>query len=183
MGLEHPGLILLTGMPGSGKEEFVKVCEERGIRILRMGDFVRAEVQSRGLPMTDENIGGLAHKMREEKGFDIWAKRTADALSGELTLIDGLRGRDEYNHFRERTEGGLVIIAIHASPSARFERLKNRGRSDAPATREEFDRRDERELRWGLGDVIARADYVIVNESSIEDFRARAGKALDEIIG
>jgi dephospho-CoA kinase len=183
MAREHPGLILLTGMPGSGKEEFVKVCEERGITILHMGDFVRAEVQAQGLPMTDENVGGLAHKMREEKGFDIWAKRTADALNEKLTLIDGLRGRDEYDHFQERTKGSLVVVAIHASPSARFERLRKRGRSDAPATREDFDTRDERELRWGLGDVIARADYVLVNESSLEDFRAKAGKTLDEIIG
>ncbi len=31
--------------------------------------------------------------------------------------------------------------------------------------------RDLRELRYGLGDLIARADYIVVNESSIEEFR------------
>lgn len=179
---ERIGLILLTGMPGSGKEEFVKVCAKRGIRVLRMGDFVRAEAAKTGLKMTDSEIGGLAQRMREQKGFDYWAKKTAEALDSRLTLIDGLRGRAEFHLFRSQTKAGMTVVAIHSSPKVRYQRLVARGRSDAPKSLEEFEERDIREMRWGLGEVIARADHVIVNESTIEEFQKKAEAVLDEIV-
>ena len=182
MGEHSIGLILLTGMPVSGKEEFVKVCIGRGIRVLRMGDFVRAEAKEMGLAPTDENVGGLAQKRREEEGFDYWAKKTAEALDDRLTLIDGLRGRAEYILFHKRAKSGIAVVAIHSSPNVRHQRLVDRGRSDAPKSPNEFEQRDVRELRWGLGDVIARADYVIVNETSLEDLRAQVEAVLDDIV-
>lgn len=182
MSADKIGLILLTGMPGCGKEEFVKVCMNRGIRVLRMGDFVRAEAKERGLELTDENVGGLAQKIREKEGFDYWAKKTADALDDRLTLIDGLRGRAEYLLFHKRATSSIAVVAIHASPVARYERLVARGRSDAPKTPDEFEQRDVRELRWGLGDVIARADYMMTNEGSLEEFKVRVEAVLDDIV-
>lgn len=174
-------LILLTGMPGSGKEEFVNVCAKRGIRLLRMGDFVRAEAASRGVPNTDAEIGGFAHRMREENGYDYWAKMTAEALDDMLTLIDGLRGRDELDLFVKRAEG-VVVVAVEASPRVRYERLRSRGRSDAPGSFDEFQERDGREVRWGLDEVIKSADYRLENESTLEAFQKKAEAVLDEIV-
>jgi dephospho-CoA kinase len=179
---EKVRLILLTGMPGSGKEEFLKICMNRGLRILRMGDFVRSEAVSRGLELTDENVGSLAQSMRESEGFDYWAKKTVEALDDRLTLVDGVRGRAEVAFFRRAVKGRIVVVAVHASPMTRYQRLLARARSDAPRSWEEFERRDQRELRWGLGDVIARADYIIPNEGSLEDLRKRVEAVLDEII-
>jgi len=175
-------LILLTGMPGSGKEEFVNVCLSKGIRILRMGDFVRSEAASIGLELNDENVGELAQSLREKEGFDYWAKKTAEALDDRLTLVDGVRGRAEVTLFRRVVKTGIVTVAVHSSPWTRYNRLLKRGRSDAPKTLEEFDHRDTRELRWGLGDVIARADYMIVNESTLEDLRIKVDEVIAEII-
>jgi len=175
-------LILLTGMPGSGKEEFVKICLTKGIRVLKMGDFVRAETAAKNLEMTDENVGSVAQQMRETEGFDYWAKKTVEALDDRLTLVDGVRGRAEVLLFRRMVRSGTVTVAIHSAPTTRFNRLVSRGRSDAPKTREEFEQRDARELRWGLGDVIARADYIIINESTIEDLKKNTEAVLDDII-
>lgn len=176
------GLILLTGMPGSGKEEFVKLCEEHGIRVLRMGDFVRAEAARRGLGTSDAEIGGFAHHMREVEGQDCWARRTAAALDERLTLIDGLRGIAEFEHFKSRSEEGVTVVAIKASPEVRYKRLRSRGRSDSPKSFEEFEQRDLRESRWGLAEVIASADRSIDNESTLEDFQERAEAVLHDII-
>jgi len=57
-----------------------------------------------------------------------------------------------------------VLVAVHASPRERFRRLKSRGRPDDPTTWEEFVERDMRELELGIGNVIALADVMIVNE-------------------
>ena len=53
-----------------------------------------------------------------------------------------------------------------------FERIRRRNRPGDPRTWEEFVARDMTELGFGIGNVIALADYMIVNEE----------KALDEVI-
>ncbi len=63
-------------------------------------------------------------------------------------------------------------MAIHASPKTRFQRLLSRGRSDDPKTWETFYERDNRELNVGLGHVIALADTVVVNESTIGELQS-----------
>jgi hypothetical protein len=42
--------------------------------------------------------------------------------------------------------------------------------------------RDLRELRYGLGDLIARADYILINDSSIEEFKDRVRKLLNSLL-
>jgi len=175
--------ILVTGMPGSGKEEFIKRCIKRKIRVLRMGDLVREEASRSEIELTDEKVGTLAHRMREENGFDHWAKKTLEKIDDRLTVIDGVRGRAELELFKRELGNRAIVVAIHTSPAIRFERLRSRGRTDAPRSWEEFEARDQRELRWGLGDVISLADHMIVNESSIGNFRRKAEAVIDEILG
>jgi len=38
-------------------------------------------------------------------------------------------------------------------------------------------------LSWGLGDVIATADVMLVNEGTLEDFRRQARAALGRLHG
>ena len=61
------------------------------------------------------------------------------------------------------------IVAVHASPETRFTRLSNRRRSDDPNAWEVFHERDMRELSVGLGNVIAMAEQMIVNDTNVED--------------
>jgi len=176
-------VLCLSGMPGCGKEEFVRVAEELGFSIVRMGDTVREEAARRKLATTDTAIGGFAHSEREAHGYAIWAERTLPRMKGEHILIDGLRGTAELDVFRRSLGESLQVVAIHAAPRVRFARLRQRSRSDAPATWEEFLARDVRELAWGLGNVIATADFLIVNEGDLGAFRARAREVLETVLG
>lgn len=164
-------IILLTGMPGCGKEEFLRIAEGSGYDIVRMGDVVRERAEQNGISMTDKGVGTFADRERKDHHYGIWAERTVDRLGEEKTVIDGVRSPEEVETFKEEIEKGLFIVAIHASPETRYERLKKRAREDSPETKEEFDERDERELNWGLGDVIARADKMVVNEGSLQRFQ------------
>ncbi len=170
-------------MPGCGKEEFLAVAAARGFTVIRMGDVVRDEAKRRGLPVTDAAVGPLAHEERKAHGYGIWAERTIPHVTGQRVVIDGLRGGAEVDVFRRAFGARLAVVAIHASPRRRFERVSKRGRSDDVGSWEEFSIRDERELGWGLGDVIATADYMIVNEADLASFRAAAGAVLDAIEG
>jgi len=175
-------VVCVTGMPGCGKEEVLRVAAGLGFSVVRMGDVVRAEASRRGLPMEDRTVGGLAHQERVEHGFGIWAERTLPRLQGERVLVDGLRGKAELDVFRRAFGERLVVIAVHASPQTRYRRMRERSRSDDAATLADLCARDERELGWGLGEVIATADVVLVNEESLASFRAETRKALRAIV-
>jgi len=54
---------------------------------------------------------------------------------------------------------------------------------DDAVTIEAVRARDLRELSWGLGDVVATADIMLVNESSLDQFRQQARAALGRIHG
>lgn len=175
-------ILVTAGMPGSGKEEFLKCCVARGAKAVRMGDIVREKAREFGLDSSDSSVGTLANEERKRYGKDIWAKRTIPLVGGELVVIDGTRGTDEIRAFRHAFGEDLKVIAIHSSASTRFQRLKSRGRSDSPLSRSDFDQRDRRELEWGVGEAIALADYMIVNESTIDDLRVQVDGLLDQLI-
>ncbi len=170
-------------MPGCGKEELLKLASQAGFSVIRMGDMVREEAAKRDISPIDEGIGGMAHREREIHGPDVWARRTLERITSDRVVIDGVRSLDEIAAFRQAFGKGLWIIAIHASPRTRYRRISNRGREDDVLTEEELHVRDLRELRWGLGEVIALADYLIVNEGTLEEFENEVRKVLNEIFG
>ncbi len=177
-------LICVVGMPGAGKGEFVRVAREEGVPVVVMGDAVRREARRRGL-----DVGETARRLREERGMDAVARLVADEVERELrrvgvVVVDGVRNPEEIEYFKSRFgEESVVIVAIHASPDTRFERLRERGREDDPETRREFEERDERELGFGIGEVISRADVMIVNERiSLGEFREKCRSVLRSLL-
>lgn len=176
-------VVCLTGMPGCGKEEALAVAQGLGFSIIRMGDVVREEANRRGLPITDAAVGGMANAERQVHGMGIWAERTLPRIRGDRVLVDGLRGRAELEVFRKAFGDDLIVVAVHASPKTRYERMLRRQRKDDAASLEAFRARDLRELSWGLGDVIGTADVMLINEGSLDEFRHQAKAALERLHG
>ncbi len=169
--------LVFTGMPGSGKSEAVKIAEKRGIPVLRMGELVWEEVSSRGMKIDDSNVGKIATEMREKYGMDIWARRTIEKIGKEeKVVIDGVRNLEEIDAFKEKMD--MIIIAIHSSPSTRYKRLTERQRRDDPSIMKKIIERDRRELKWGIGGVMAMADVIIINEGGLDEFRTKVERIL-----
>lgn len=173
-------LIITAGMPGSGKEEFLLAAQDSGIPFLRMGDIVREFHAKRSEEDRDLSVGQLANLDRERYGFDIWAKRAVEKMYGDIFMIDGCRSMDEVRAYLGITDD-VHVVGIYASPKTRYDRLVKRGRDDAPANIGEFNERDSRELRWGLGETIALADHLIINEGSLEEFRASVKELMERL--
>lgn len=172
-------MLLITGMPGAGKEEVIQAIIPIGYDVLRMGDVVREMAEERGIE--PDRIGEFATKQREKYGPYVWAERTAERIKDPgKTVIDGVRSLEEVKIFGKK--GRVTIIAVHASPGTRYERLKKRNRGDESDSIEKIKRREMRELSWGLGNVIAMADVMIVNEGSLEELRKKVKRAIDEMI-
>ncbi|MBN1682881.1 flagellar hook-basal body complex protein FliE [Candidatus Bathyarchaeota archaeon] len=172
-------LILITGMAGSGKTTLSKIVKESGFKVLTMGDVIRELAKQQGVDPTPENIGRLASDIRKE-GQDAVARRCIELLkkgyANELVFIDGIRSLDEVNAFKEVFD--VMLVAIHASPVSRYKRLTRRGRSDDPKSWEEFKEREERELGFGIGNSIASADFMIINDDGIDQL----DKSFNELI-
>lgn len=174
-------IILVAGMPGSGKEELLTVARGMGLPFLRMGGLVReayasSDASSRGL-----SAGAFADEERRLHGRDVWARRASERMSGDVFLVDGCRSPDEVAAYRSLGED-VTVLGIFASPSDRYERLVRRGRDDAPRSPAEFETRDSREMGWGLSDVLALADVMIPNDSDLETFRIRAAETLGAML-
>lgn len=170
--------IAFTGLPGAGKTEAVNIAREMKIKVVSMGDEVRNETLARGLELNDKNVGRIANEMRKKYGKDIWAKKCLEKIGKDgIVVIDGIRNIEEVETFRNAIKN-FILVAIHASPSTRYERLMKREREDDSKRIEDLKEREKRELAWGIGDVIAMADIVVINESSLEEFREKIKEIL-----
>lgn len=177
--------LIFCGMPGSGKSIGATVAKDLGIPVFVMGDVVREEVTRRQLPHTPQSLGQVMVELREEFGSDVIAKRTIQQLSNiseSSVVIDGARSESEVKAFQEAMIQ-VIVVAVHASPSVRFERLRQRGRKDDALTKEIFLDRDCRELDIGLGRLIAQADIMIVNEGKYEKLQSQIRQVLTQILG
>jgi len=164
-------MLIITGMPGSGKDEFVKVAREFGFVDVHMGDTVKKFALLANVPMTDSDIGKFATSERMTKGMDIWARRTSESIKDpDRTVVDGLRNDEELAYFRQRFNN-VKVVAIYTNREDRFKRILKRGRVDDVKTEPEFQERDNRELTWGIGRTISLSDYMIVNDRTLEEFK------------
>jgi dephospho-CoA kinase len=166
--MEAKKVIGVAGMPGAGKSLVTQIAYRMGFSIVVMGDVVRDETRGRGLPLTPENVGAVMLKLREEEGLAVVAKRCIPKIENakaHVVVVDGLRSLDEVAEYKRHFKN-FVSIAVHSSPETRFKRVFRRRRSDDPQGWETFHERDMRELSVGLGNVIATADYLIVNEGA-----------------
>ena len=177
-------VIGVTGLPGSGKSVVSRVAKQLGVQVVRMGDVIREEAKNR-----NQETGEVAIKLRKEYGEFIIAercvetinnyynnsnntkKRVGDKSKSTLFMIEGIRSEYEVEIFKKNFKN-FKIIAVHSTPKTRFKRLKKRMRPDDSREESEFNIRDNRELDFGIGNVIATADYMIVNEGPLKKIKA-----------
>jgi dephospho-CoA kinase len=176
-------IICLTGMPGAGKSTVAFFLKEKGFALVPMGDAVREEAKRLGLEPTDINLGKLMLKLRQDLGpgaigHIVLQKLGRDTSSGNV-VIDGIRSIPEVEVLKRI--GHVKLLAIHASQETRFEHLKKRARSDAPANTNDFLGRDKRELSIGISEAIALADETISNNDlTLEQLKQRANGVVRE---
>jgi dephospho-CoA kinase len=178
-------IIAFTGMPASGKSEAVQLLRNRGIPVVRMGDLVWEETKRQGKPLNDKNVGEVATRIREQYGMDIWAKRTVEKIHSlkpsRFLVIDGVRTMEEIDCFKHELGRDFLVIAIEAADAVRRKRALARGRTDDAKDLKDLEERDRREIHWGLQKVIADADIVIPNNSSLSAFQKQVLTVVEKL--
>ena len=153
-------------MPGAGKSTIANGLKSKNYEIINMGDAVREEAKKRNLEPSGENLGKLMLELREKNGPGAIAELISDKIKNAKSnaiIIDGVRSNEEINELRKM--GTVKLLSVHASTDTRYGFLSNRGRSDDPKNRENFDERDTREIGVGISNSIALADESISNNN------------------
>jgi dephospho-CoA kinase len=153
-------------MPGAGKSTIADGLKSKGYDIINMGNAVRTEAKNRNLEPTGHNLGKLMLELREKNGQGAVAELVTPQIKNsksQVIIIDGIRSNAEIEVLRKY--GTVKLLAVHASTNTRFGFLKQRGRSDDPQTKENFEERDNREIGVGISNSIALSDETISNNN------------------
>lgn len=156
-------------MPLSGKTKTAKILQKQhNYKLVDMGDVVREEREKRGIKT--ENTGKFVNQMRKKHGQHAIAKLTLpyikkDSLNNSKVVITGMRSLEEKQHFENNLQTTLEVIAIWASQKTRKNRMKKRQRPEDQNS-ETFEQRDQRELQNGVGNLMAKSEHLIKNDSN-----------------
>jgi len=177
-----PVIVAVVGMAGSGKSMACQYFKSLGYPILRFGDQTEIGLKAQGLPLTSENERIYRESLRQKLGMAAYAIKLAPRLKkiflsgAEFIFLDGLYSWEEYLYLKPKFPQ-LKLLAIYARPELRRQRLASR--SIRPLTMAQAKARDFAELNHlNKAEPIALADYLVVNEGSIQDFHASLDRAL-----
>lgn len=181
MDKERKSILAFVGMPGAGKSEATMYLESKGIPFVRFGQLTDEGIREMGLAVNSENERMFREKIRADFGMAAYAIKAEPKINELLQkhdaiVIDGLRSWEEYR-FLIKKFPTLKLIALYAMPELRYKRLSER--KVRPVTYDESRTRDIAELEnLNMGNSIAIADYLIVNDRSLDDLHS----AIDDVL-
>jgi dCMP deaminase len=162
----------------------VAYLRERSFAALSLSDVIREELAARGLAETRERMIETGRELRARFGEAVLAQRLLTRVQSDRnTVVDSIRHPAEVAALRAASPR-FRLIWVDAEPGARLGRLRSRGRGGDPATREDLERLEGRELGGAdpagqqLLAVQALADDVIRNDGSLDELHA----ALQEVL-
>lgn len=164
-------ILAVVGLPGSGKSAATHFLVEHGFHNIYLGKPVMDDLRQRGLERTEHNERLVRESLREEYGMAAMAKlllpRIKEFAKQGDVVLESMYSWSEYRLLRSAFPTRFRVLAVHASPSTRKERM--RVREQRPLEPEELVERDFRQIeRLEQAGPIARADFHVVNESSKE---------------
>lgn len=195
----------ITGLPGSGKSIISRIAKKEGIHTISMGDVVRKEAEKNNCTtgeaavnlrkkhgnnvVADRCVKEIYHhsKNRNNKNYTVkkiyknnsqhFPPKKFKKIEQDVYIIEGIRSPSEVRYFRKNFKN-FKVIAVHSKPQERFNRLIRRKRIDDSTDFKVFLERDRRELKFGIGNVIALADYMLINEGHIQYFKSNVRKLI-----
>lgn len=177
-------LIGVTGTHASGKDSVSDYLKEKGFFHFSLSDAIRAECDKRGLPKDRDTLRDMGNELREKQGASVLAKLAVEALEktgAQNAVITSVRNPEEVKFLKKQP--GFIFLAVDAPIKLRYERAKSRHRESDFIDFETFKKQEALEVAGGpgkqnLGEVMAMADHITINDSTIENLRKKINKIL-----
>lgn len=171
-----------AGEMSSGKGTAAKyVVEKYAGSTHRFSTMLRDVAGRMYLEENRENLQKISTIFRQNFSEDILSKvifHDTQNDPSEVVAVDGVRRYSDIEYLKILPHFKLVYI--ETSLEKRYERLTKRGENtdDASKTFADFKKDQEQEAESQIRDLKSKADFVVNNDGSFEDFYAQ----IDEII-
>jgi dephospho-CoA kinase len=166
-------ILAIVGMCGSGKSIASEYYENLGYQKVYFGGVTMMKLKEEGLEVNPENERMMSRRLREEYGMGAYAYLllpTIEELSKKGNVVlDGLYSWDELKILKDKFPD-MIVLSIVVNKKDRYSRLVDR--EIRPLTNEEANKRDIAEIENSAkGGPIAFADYYILNNGNLDDYK------------
>ena len=165
-------IIAVVGMAGAGKTSCCQYLIKQGFASLRFGDETDLGLEALGLSLTEGNERKYRENLRKELGMAAYAIKIKPRIEKTLKthdkiVLDGLYSWEEYVYLK-KSFPHLITLCIYTQRDIRYQRINSR--KIRALTLREAEERDVAELiNLHKGSAIALADYLIINNGSVEE--------------
>lgn len=179
-------ILAIVGLAGAGKTEVTEyLIKETNWPKVYFGQAVIDEVKNRGLQLNEANERVVREEFRSRDGLAAMAIANMPKLKEHFlpssVIIESLYSWEEYLAVKKEFGDAFKVLAIYTSFPTRAARMKNR--PVRPLTPEDLQSRDYSQIEnLHQAGPIARADWTIVNEGSLEELKVEVDKILSLIL-
>ena len=182
-------VIGITGTLGSGKGTIVEyLVKEKGFIHFSVRQFILKEINKRNLPENRDSMVIVANDIREKNSPSYITDQLyfQSQESGKNAVIESIRTPGEVESLKSK--GRFYLFAVDANPKVRFDRIKLRNSETDQIDYQTFIDNEKREMtssdpnKQNLIKCREMADFLFMNDGSIEDLYLEVEKVLTQII-
>lgn len=178
-------ILAIVGLAGAGKTEVTEyLIKKTGWPKIYFGQAVVDEVKKRSLPLNEANEKLVREEFRTENGMAAMAVANMPAVKTAFektsVIIESMYSWEEYLLLKKEFAINFKVLAIYSSFATRAERMEKR--PHRPLSLEELTSRDLSQIEnLHQAGPIARADWTIVNEGSLEELFGEIDKVVKRL--
>lgn len=177
-------IVGVTGFFAAGKDTVAEYLIEKGYAHVSLSDLLREAMRSEGIETTIPNMTEYGNQLRAKGGSGALGAMAAKTLrDAERAVVTSIRHPDEARELRAG-DNAFRLLFISSDPRVRFQRIQRRARPGDPATFEEFQIAERKQLEsanpaaqqlLACRDI---ADLEIQNDADLEDLYQKVEAAL-----
>ncbi len=183
-------IIGITGTFGAGKGEVATYLRSYGFVHYSVTSVITDELQKRGMKINRDTMLSCANELRSQQGNDVFVRRLVERMYQEGVtdaVIESIRVPEEASFLQSRVDAHL--LAIDADITIRYNRITKRASAKDTVNFSDFEEQEKKEMYGNnpsgtkIGECIKKADYTIINDTSILDLHHTIDEILHKIRG